>query len=94
MVEVPGVGTVIAQGAQSAQQMQGSEQASQTSVFDVCTHSFDGMAARMAAAAKDPVGFLAGDPAQQARIQAAQMPGQWRRSNMDQMANSSLQPCR
>lgn len=85
---MPGVGTVISRGAQSAQNMQAAEQTSQGSVFDVWTHSYDGMAARMDAAVSDPVGFLADDPAQQARIAAAQMPGQWSSSSIDQMAGS------
>jgi RHS repeat-associated protein len=64
-------GTAIARGGQSAKEM--SQPGVQPSPFDVWTHSYDGMADGMQAAANDPVGFLKGDPAQLARAQAAAM---------------------
>lgn len=85
---LPDVGSVIARGGQSAQQMQGGASSPPPGAFDVWTHSYEGMAARMDAASRDPAAFLAGDPAQQARVDAAAMPGEWDRVTVDQAVAS------
>ncbi len=70
------VGTVIARGGQAAHAMSQERppEQSQPSVFDVWSHSYEGLAARMSSASSDPTSVLSGDePAQIARAHAAAM---------------------
>lgn len=77
------VGSVIARGGEAARAM---SQESPPSVFDVWTHSYDGMAERMKSAAQNPSSILDASPAQQGNMLSAATNTQ--ASSVSQVADS------
>lgn len=85
------VTNAIAKGTQNASAMAlANQQGQNISPFDVMGHTVDGLSSRMQDAINDPKSFLLGDPEQQARVDAAMMPGQWQSSSVDQWIDSAI----
>lgn len=76
---------VIASGGKRADHLaKATPQGEQSSgAFDVYNHTVDGLAQKMTEAVNDPSTALLGDPEQQARVDAAMMPGEWESSSLD-----------
>lgn len=74
---------VISNGARNAAARAEGDRAtgSQSSAFDVWTHTLDGMDRRLEEFAADPAAALLGDPAQAARVNAAMAPENWARAS-------------